>query len=351
MKIKVRELKIGNNLISVMIDRHYPGGREQKRLGIKYADIPRNTIEREDKKAKKELVKKIVAKMELDSHYSDFSIDKDYHLKADFFEYCEEFIKRKAPISDVRTYKAVLNKFRAWTGKEKLICGAITKSMLIEFKDTLAAELNGISANNYFKKLKRFFKEATIAKYFKKNPIEEIINVKGKSAEKDTLIASEVKLLSQTACPNLVVRNAFLFCCFTGIRHCDTIRLKWENVKEGYIDIVQLKTKERLIVKLHDSAIKLIGERKNPNDLVFKLPTHTGCLKILKKWVASAGIEKHVTWHVARHSFATALLNEDVDVFTVSKLLGHKNMMQTQTYLRISESKKQTAVNKLPSIF
>ena len=351
MKIKVREFKIGNNQLSVMIDKHYVGGRKQTRLGIKYADIPRNTIEREDKKAKKELVKRIVAKMELDSHYSDFSLDKDYQFKADFFEYCDEFIKRKAPISDVRTYKAVLNKLKAWTGKEKLACGAITESMLIEFKDYLIAEMNGISANNYFKKLKRFFKEATIARYFKKNPIDAIINVKGKSAEKDTLTAPEVKILADTPCSNSIVRNAFLFCCFVGIRHCDTIRLKWGNVKDGYIDIIQLKTKERLIVKLHNDAIALMGERKNPSDLVFKLPTHTGCLKILKKWVGNAGIEKHITWHCARHSFATALLNEDVDILTVSKLLGHKNMLQTQTYLRIAESKKQSAVNKLPSIF
>ncbi|MBC7935931.1 MAG: site-specific integrase [Rhizobacter sp.] len=289
MKIKIREVKIGNNLISVMIDKHHDGVRTQSRLGIKYVDVPRTTIDREDKKAKKELVKKIVAKIELDSHYSSFSIDKDYKLKADFFEYCEEFIKRKAPISDVRTYKAVVNKLKNWIGKDKLICGAITESMMIEFKDFLAAEMHGISANNYFKKLKRLFKEATIAKYFKKNPIEEIINVKGRSAEKDILTFQEVKTLADTYCSNAGVKRAFLFCCFAGIRHCDTIRLKWENVKDGYIDIIQLKTKERLIVKLHDDAISLIGEKRNPSDLVFKLPTHTGCLKILKKWVGDAG--------------------------------------------------------------
>ncbi len=351
MKIKIREVKIGNNLISVMFDKHHNGVRTQSRPGIKYADVPRTATERQDKKEKKELIRKMVAQMELDSHYSDFSIDRSYDMKKDFFEFCQSFIERKAPISDVRTYKAVLNKLKLWSKKDKLICGTITESMLIEFKDHLSAKMNGISANNYFKKLKRFFKEATIAKHFRKNPIEEIINVKGRSAPKDILTAQEVKRLADTPCSNSNVKRAFLFCCFVGIRHCDTIRLRWENIKEGYIDIIQLKTQERLIVKLHDDAIYLIGDKKHPADLVFKLPTHTGCLKILKKWVADAGIEKHITWHCARHSFATSLLNEDVDVFTVSKLLGHKKMMQTQDYLRISESKKQMAVNKLPSIF
>jgi len=351
MKIKVRELKIGNNLISVMLDNHYEGGRTQKRLGIKYADIPRNTVEREDKKAKKELVKRIVAKMELDDHYSDFSLDKNFKHKADFFEYCEEYIKRKEPIINIRTHRAVLRKLKAWTKKEKLACGAITESMMIEFKDHLNAELNGISASNYFKKLKTIIKEATTARYFKKNPIDGIINVKGKCAEKDILTVAEVKILADTYCSNSAVKNAFLFCCFTGIRHCDTINLKWENVKEGFIDFTQVKTKERLIINLHEAAVTLIGERKDSSDFVFRLPSHTGCLKVLKSWVADAEIQKHITWHCARHTFATALLIKKVDMYTVSKLLGHRNVIQTQTYLRIVEAQRQDAINKLPSIF
>lgn len=351
MKIKVREIKIKNNLISVMLDRHYPGGRDQRMIGVKYADIPRSSIEREDKKAKKLLVKKIVAKMELDENYSDFSLDKDFKHKADFFEYCEEYIKRKESIINVRTHRAVLKKLKAWTKKEKLACGAITESMMIEFKDHLNSELKGISPSNYFKKLKCIFKEATTARYFKKNPIEGVVNVKGKCAEKDSLTVAEVKLLADTPCSNSVVKNGFLFCCFTGLRHCDTINLKWENVKDGFIDITQLKTKDRLIINLHDAAISLMGERKNQHELVFNLPTHTGCLKILDKWVKAAGIQKHISWHSSRISFASALLTKNVDMYTVSKLLGHRNILQTQTYLRIVEAQKQDAINKLPSIF
>jgi integrase/recombinase XerD len=351
MKIKIREIKIGNNLISVMADMHSEFGRKQQRLGIKYADVPRNAVERDDKKAKKELVRRIVAKMELEGLHENFAIDKGYQLKFDFFAYADEFIKRKAPICETRTYEAVLLKLKKFLGKDKIPCGAITESMMIEFKDFLEAELNGISAYNYFKKLKRMMKEATIAKYFKKNPTENILNKKRKCAEKDSLSVADVKRLAETPCSNEIAGRGFLFSCYTGLRYCDIVLLKWENIKDGYIDIVQKKTGERLLIQLHPSAIELMGERKNDGDLVFRLPSHTGCLKILRKWKEEAGLEAHVTWHVSRVSFATALLTEDVDLLTVSKLLGHKNLLQSQVYLRISESKKHSAINRLPSIF
>lgn len=352
MTIKVREIKLKNNQISVMLDKHYEGGRKQQVLkGIKYADFPKNAVEREFKKAQKELVKRIVAKMELDKNYENFSIDKDYQLKADFFEYCEDFVTRKIKLADMRGYKAVLQKLRIWTGKTKLTCGSIDEDLLLQFKDYLNSELNGISPYNYFKKLKRMTKEATIARYFKKDPAVNILNNKGKCTEKDTLTEEEIGLLSNTDCRNKTVKNAFLFSCYTGIRFCDTVALKWNNISEGCVDFIQLKTKERVINKLHESIIPLIGEEKNKAELIFKLPTHTGCLKILKSWVASAGIEKHITWHCARHTFATSLINVGVDILTASKLLGHKSMMQTQTYLRISDARKEEAVNKLPKLF
>lgn len=350
MTIKIREVKIGNNLLSVMVDQHYNGLRTQKRLGIKYADVPKSAIERQDKKEKQQLVKRIIAKMELEGLHEDFSIDRGYQLQTDIFEYAKAYTQRKAASCEIRTYEAVILKFKKFLGKDKYPCGAITESLMIEFKDFLEAELNGISAYNYFKKIKRIFKEASIAKHFRKNPTENILNTKRKSGEKDTLSIEEVRKLAETRCPNKEVKRAFLFCCFSGIRYCDIVLLKWENIKNGYIDIIQKKTGEKLLVKLHSSAIALMGIKSSPNDFIFRLPTHTGCLKALKCWTKQAEIEKHITWHCARHTFATALLNEDVDILTVSKLLGHRNMLQTQTYLRISESKKQTAINRLPAI-
>lgn len=350
MTIKIREIKIGNNQISVMLDIHSEYGRKQERIGIRYADVPRTAIEREDKKSKKELVKRIVAQRELEGIHENYSIDKGYQLKADFFEYAEDFIKRKAPVCETRTYDAVINKFKAFLKKEKMPCGAIDETTMIQFKDYLEGQLNGVTAYNYFKKLKRIINEATIAKHFRKNPTENILNNKGISKEKDALNIQQILLLAQTPCSNNLVKRAFLFSCYTGLRFCDVKQLKWEHIRDGFIELIQKKTEKPVTVQLHQSALTLLGDRKMPNDLIFRLPTHTGCLKILKSWKQAANIEKHVTWHVGRVSFATVLLTEGVDPFTVSKLIGHTNITQTLTYLRLVESKRQNAIGKLPEL-
>ena len=67
-------------------------------------------------------------------------------------------------------------------------------------------------------------------------------------------------------------------------------------------------------------------------------------------WVIKAGITKHITFHCGRHTYATLLLTYGVDIFTVSKLLGHKNIKNTQIYAKIIDKKKREAVNKLPQI-
>ncbi len=352
MKVNVVENILSNNRISVTLDIRHNGIRTQKRLkGIEYVNVPRNAVEKEDKKAKKELVQKMIAKMQLDSLYTDFLLDNGFELSKNFFEYAEEFMKRKAPISEIRTYRAVTNSLKKWCGKEVLPCGSMTESMMIEFKDHLEAHHNGTSPHNYFKKLKRMIKEATIAKHFKINPTENIVNKKTKSSEKDTLTLIEVKSLVLTDCANYEVKRAFLFCCLTGLRFCDAKLLKWGNIKDRCMDIIQVKTQERLMIQLRDDTQRLMGNPKPANELIFNLPTHTGCLKHLKQWTKAAGIEKHITWHCARHSYATNLLEQEVDILTVSKLLGHKSILQTQTYLRVSDIKKLSAINIIPQIF
>lgn len=350
MTTKIREIKLKNNQIGVMLDMHNNGKRTQKMLKVRYCDVPRNAVERQDRKEKKELIKKIIAKLELDSIYADNMIERGFQLDKDFFEYCQEFIDEKQR-SDTRHYKTVIRQLKNFTKRKRLICSEIDETFLIRFKDHLETQLNGVSAYNYYKNLKKIIKEATFKKYFKYNPCERVPNQKGKSKAKETLTSDEIQVLENTSCSNDEIKRAFLFSCLTGLRFCDVFQLKWENLKTGKIDIIQKKTKERLILNLHQDTISLIGEPKRAQDLVFNLPNHCNSLITLKRWTESAGIEKHITWHCARHSFATALILQNVNITTVQKLLGHSDISQTQTYVRVAEMSKETAINNLPSIF
>ena len=85
-------------------------------------------------------------------------------------------------------------------------------------------------------------------------------------------------------------------------------------------------------------------------NIIFDLRNNTQICNAIKKWVQKAGINKHITFHCARHTFATMCLTYDVDIYTVSKLLGHRDIGSTQIYAKLIDKKKDEAIDKLPSL-
>ena len=164
----------------------------------------------------------------------------------------------------------------------------------------------------------------------------------------------EINKLFNTPANNEQVKKAFLFSCLTGARFVDVIKITWNNVKATerglMLSFTQSKTGKDVAVELNEDAIKLLGERGENKDNLFTLPSHTGVLKSLRTWAKKAGITKHVTYHVARHSFGTNLVFYGADVKSASELLGHSNFNQTNLYVRASNSLKQKAVNQLPKL-
>lgn len=96
----------------------------------------------------------------------------------------------------------------------------------------------------------------------------------------------------------------------------------------------------------------MLGTRGKPDDYVFpKLGPIQAARISIAAWVKSAGIDKHITFHCARHTFAVMMLDLGVDLYTVSKLLGHKSIETTQVYAKILDKNKKAAVERIPNIF
>ena len=116
-------------------------------------------------------------------------------------------------------------------------------------------------------------------------------------------------------------------------------------------EIVQQKTGSRLYLPLSAETLKQLPRDSIREGLVFKqLPDASYTGKILKKWIQAAGIQKKVTFHVSRHTFATLSLTYGAELYTISKLLGHSNIKVTQIYADIINEKKREAVESIPSI-
>lgn len=174
--------------------------------------------------------------------------------------------------------------------------------------------------------------------------------------KRDYLTAQELKALAAAKCPNEQVRAAFLFSCFCGLRLSDIEDLTWAKIhRDGntwQVETRMQKTRQILYLPLSAEARRNMPGRgdKGPQDLVFTLPKRVTIQCDIRTWVQRAGIAKNISFHCARHTFATLALAQGADLYSISKLLGHKSITTTQIYAAIIDRKKQDAVNLLNGI-
>lgn len=193
-----------------------------------------------------------------------------------------------------------------------------------------------------------------------KNPCEAIPSEdkpQRSESNREYLTLEEVKKLIDTECKDVRVKRLFLFSCFTGLRYKDIFNLRWKNIvtiEEGVyqIETVQQKTQTKVVIPLSDNALQWLPERgmDGEENRIFMMPESSCAYDYLHDWSKKAGIRKNVTFHVGRHTYATLLLYYGADLYTVSKLLGHKSVKTTQIYAKVMDETKRVAVNLIPNI-
>ncbi len=196
----------------------------------------------------------------------------------------------------------------------------------------------------------------------KKNPFYEL---DGKEKFKKTpsfreyLTIEELKALADVPTGSPITKQTFLFCCFTGLRHSDMTALRWRDIQKTdageviYVPSMQ-KTKRPVIVPLGIQARKWLPEKSDalPDDKVFADAPTLGCAnRALKHMAKRASIDKTISFHCSRHTFATMTLTAGGDIYTTSKMLGHTNVHTTEIYADVVMEKKVDAVNLMAGIF
>ena len=139
--------------------------------------------------------------------------------------------------------------------------------------------------------------------------------------------------------------DAFLFCCYTGLRYSDFCSLTAENVvhrgDEWWLSYRSVKTATAVRSPLHllfgGKAVTILVDYAGHEKLFFQLKNNSNANKQLSLLARLAGIEKHISFHTARHTHATLLLYSGVNITTVQRLLGHRSVRTTQIYAEVMD--------------
>ena len=248
-----------------------------------------------------------------------------------------------------------------FNANEPLLFASINLNLMEKFKQFLLRAPQGgnkngtISTNtacSYYSIFKAALKQAFVEGYLPIDIAAKSKNIQAEESRREHLTLDELNKLVETPCENPVIKRAALFSALTGLRHSDIMKMTWKEIaKEGEhyrINFTQKKTKGVEYTPISDQAYFFCGEPGHPDELVFGgLPAPSWISKPLSRWIAAAGITKHITFHCFRHTYACLQLSNGTDLYTVSKMLGHTNIRTTQIYSKVEDEKKEQAADAI----
>ncbi len=374
IKVKLRQKKISGNRQSLYLDfypaiAHPETGEPTRRefLGFYVFDKAKNPIDKQHNKETLQLAEQIRQKRE--NHLNKPEIYTGFELEQkrikelseqNFVTYFKSLAdKRKASNHD--NWVSAFNYLETFTNGN-LKFADLNEKFCNEFKEYLLntksnksskTTLAQNSAVSYFNKLKATLKQAFKEGYLQTDLNSKIEPIKQAETRRNFLTIEELNSLVKTECNNQLMKRAALFSALTGLRFSDIKNLVWSELEyiEGngyFIQFKQQKTKGIEVMPISEQAYSLLGEAKEPNEKVFDGLTYSAYEnKHLYQWIGAAGITKDITFHCFRHTFATLQLSKGTDIYTVSKMLGHRELKTTQVYAKIIDQTKREAANKI----
>ena len=372
--IRLRQRKTSTGLTSLYLDIYLNGNRQYEYLKL-YLVPEKTAADRQKNRDTLLLAESIKAKRLVELRNNQFGFDKQFSLNTKFFDYYRTMCNVRHGTTESRgnwgNWFSCLHHLLIYEKNQNITFKDITPQWVQGFKDYLENEavawshdyrkrlkdkqLKRNSKLSYFNKLRACLNQAFEEHIIPTNPIRAVENFKMEEGTRMYLTIDELKTLAQTPCDYPKIKAAFLFSCLTGLRRSDVEKLTWGEVHQQgeftRIIFKQKKTNGQEYLDIADEAAQLMGERGKPDDHVFTdihSPTCTNTT--LRLWCARAGISKDITFHCGRHTFATMMLDLGTDIYTVSKLLGHKELSTTQIYAKVLDKSKQAAVQRIPKV-
>lgn len=359
VKIRTRENQDGTTTIIldcfmgyyIDFDGKKKPNRKRRFLDFKLIQNPKTPLEKQHNKDIEKKVRIIASNWENSIMNEEYGLEDIEKTKSLVLVYLRKEIDRIQDGFSKRAYNSMLGHFNKHFPKDITFRQLNRREKAKNFYHYLTKEaikkdgnnLSTKSANKYFKRLRKLLKESKLEGF-----IDELrFDVKllpEKQTEVVYLTLEEFRKLENTEEKNISLKNAFLFACLTALRFGDLNKLTWGEIKEEngkirYDRIMDKKPngKERRITNYFDLyAKKYIGGRQGDGDRVFPHLPKDASQKFndkLHRWILRAGINKHITFHCAKHSFAMYhIVHKEVSPYKLASLLNHTDIRTSMHY-------------------
>lgn len=337
--------------------------RDYEYLNLFLMDKPKNPIERQENSDTIKLAEKVKTERQSQIDNGKYGFVSPKKHKITFLNFFKKLTDdRKQSKGNYGNWDSTLKHLIKYsngneTFKEidQAFCEGFKKYLSKEAKKASGEPLSSASISSYFCKFRACLKEAIKVNLLLSDPCINVKTPKAIESERNHLTLSELRAVVQAECRYEVLKRAFIFSCLSGLRWSDIHKLEWSEVRKtdnGHrIVFNQEKTDELEYLDISQQARNYLGNEGSPKERVFTGLKYSSYMNVeLTKWMLKAGITKDITFHCGRHTFAVLQLEMETDIFTVSKMLGHKHLKTTQIYAKVSDKLKQKAMNNFPNI-
>ena len=301
-------------------------------------------------------VNEILAERQTDISRGEYTIPSN-SINQDFYEFTEKWMidpKSKRSKQTIAGYKSLMNHLKNFTNSENLAFETINEDFVKRFqgylneadshiKTTNNGKLSGVTINKRLKEFKYVVGEAKRARIIDFHPFGDMkFFTRGKtptSSFRDWLTPDEVNTIMDNPIPYESTVKFFKFSCNSSLPFKECFNLSWSQIRDygqgsSEIRIERQKTQKEWIIPITQQAREILGERQKEDVKVFNISGNVDDInKRLQLWVKMNGINKHITSHAGRRSFAYAYYTKTQDIVGLSKILGHSKIETTQRYI------------------
>ena len=360
--LRTRPLKHG--MLSFYLD-YYPGYRDQETmktirhegLNIYIYANPKNERERNFNATMSEKAEAIRCRR-FESIVNDRYDFFDRHkLKADFLEYYRKQLRKHDQKWEF-VYHHFYNFVHGKCTFEEIdidLCNKFREYLLNAKQLRRDDRISKNSASGYWSTFRGLLKILYRNRLIKTNINDFLDKIETEDTPKDYLSVEELYKLAETPCKKPILKTAALFSCLTSLRISDILSLQWHEIVDfaaggKCVHTITQKTKTEDIIPISDEALQLIGYSPEKTGLVFKGLKRSWTQHPMKEWIREAGITKNITFHSYRRTYATLQGAAGTDIRTIQSNMAHRSITTTQRYMKVVDSNKREASNRISLI-